>query len=253
MQEQAFINDSQITLPPEWQPSLWKSKSFFDEASHKAQPILSDIINHPFIQELVKGTLDIEKNIYYTKQVALYLTDIARSLSLVAGRSENLKDIKTFLESAHYVLLAQEQYSQFYPGKQPPKSPTCLMYTSYMLSTASLADLAVAAATLLPSAWIHLELGKYITKHTGPHNPYAEWIKLFCSEGFVSIANKGITTTNQLAEHASREERDLMLEKFLKSSEMEYAFLDSSYKLEKNLKSQDDLTVDEHSQTHVLN
>src|SRR5476649_2236930 len=105
---------------PLWAKPNAREKSFIDQAAARAAPYLADMCKHPFIQELIAGTLDIGKAKFYTTQLAFYLEGISSALATIAGRDHNL--LGSFLEFAGYVLSLQKRYAGFYPGAKPPQS-----------------------------------------------------------------------------------------------------------------------------------
>lgn len=222
-----------------WQPPLWKmpsQKSFIDQAAASAAPYLTAMSNHLFMQQLIAGTLDIDKAKFYTAQLAYYLEDISAALATVAGRDKNL--LRPFLQFSSYVLFSlQANFADFYPGQKPAQSSVGEQYIDYMRLTAHEAQVEVSVATLLASCWMHLQLALYLRQQTiAPNNPYKPWIDMFCDPSFDAVAQQAIDATNQMATMVTSDQRSQMLANFLKSSELELNLLDSSYNLQNKLR-----------------
>ena len=59
--------------------------SFSESAWSAIDPIYQSILEHPFNQELAKGTLTKKRFQFYMKQDSLYLIDFARALAIAAS------------------------------------------------------------------------------------------------------------------------------------------------------------------------
>ncbi len=58
--------------------AVTKTKKFTHRLFENVQPIWEKNHNHPFVQEIGKGTLDKDKFIYYMKQDYVYLIDYSK-------------------------------------------------------------------------------------------------------------------------------------------------------------------------------
>src|SRR4051812_8617414 len=66
-------------------------KKFTDRLFENVQPIWEKNHQHPFVQELGKGTLDVEKFIYYMKQDYVYLIDYAKLFAVGVVKANDLE------------------------------------------------------------------------------------------------------------------------------------------------------------------
>ena len=97
-----------------------KPKEFSEKVSNKSPKKLSEkawslsksviqaIKNHPFNQELMKGTLARDKFAYYIEQDTLYLQDFARCHALLASKA-SLEDMKSFLTYSNQSLIVEQE------------------------------------------------------------------------------------------------------------------------------------------------
>jgi thiaminase/transcriptional activator TenA len=200
--------------------------------------IYEKIIHLPFNQELMKGTLDMDRFIFYVRQDSLYLIDYCRALALIASKLDRTERMLQFLKFAEdSILVEKAMHEKFLSGYKEEaenhKSPACFTYTNFLLSTAAFRSTGEAAASILPCFWIYREVGNYIYNNTVANNPYQEWIDTYSAEEFRKATDTAIEATDELAEGANSIIRLKMTEVFELSAKLEYIFWESAYKKEK--------------------
>ena len=91
-----------------------KTMTFTDRLFQNVQPIWEKNHNHPFVQELGKGTLDKDKFIHYMKQDYVYLIDYAKLFSIGVTKATNLETMQKFSQVLHDTLhFEMELHRQF--------------------------------------------------------------------------------------------------------------------------------------------
>lgn len=203
------------------------------EAWDATKPTYDAILRLPFLNELARGTLPREKFDFYIGQDSLYLNEYSRVLAHIAARMPESSLTEIFLKfAAEGIAVERGLHSSFISKSPAEKSPTCLFYTS-LLKSASMEDLAVECAAVLPCFWIYREVGKEIIKRAKMEsNPYALWISTYADETFEQSTEKAIEICDMLAENASEEVRAKMTEIFVNASRLELRFWASAYQLE---------------------
>ncbi len=211
--------------------------SFSKTAWEAIAPLYQSIIEHPFNQELAKGTLAKEKFQFYMKQDSLYLVDFARALALAASKAQNPDDLVLLLDFSKGAIVAErglhEFYFQFY-GIQldVEKAPGCFSYTHFLMSTAVHASYEEALGALLPCFWIYREVGLHIHRSAAQDNPYQKWIDTYSGEEFQQVVQNAIDLTDRVAARSSKEQTERMLDAFVLSTRLEWMFWDSAYRKE---------------------
>lgn len=206
------------------------------KAWEKSFNIYNAIIEHPFNQELMSGTLDKDKFAYYIEQDSLYLQDFSRCHAIIASKVP-LEHMRSFLKYAEYTFIAeQEVVHQFFNKifnfkKTGLLTPATLSYTSYLLRICSTESVEVSIAAVLPCFWVYKEVGLFIAKHADSANPYYRWIETYASEEFGKTVNEAIGIFDALADNASKETREKMLDVFYKSTCLEWHFWNDAYKM----------------------
>lgn len=204
-----------------------------EQVWNETRCIYNAILQHPFNQELMCGTLPKETFSYYIEQDTLYLRDFARALSLIAARSDHTPTIKSFLKFAHNALFAEQDLVHNYYKETThiyPVKPTVatLAYTSYVLNICSLESIEIAVAAVLPCFWIYREVGVYM-KSAVEDNPYARWIETYSGAEFSADVSEIIDIFDGLAKDATAIIRQKMSEAFYKSSVLEWLFWHDAY------------------------
>lgn len=211
----------------------------FNLMTNHAQTILEKINKLPFNNELAKGSLPKEKFNFYLKQDVLYLNDYARALALVGTKLSNSHHCQTFLQFALDAIYAERNLHLNYLNHNTEleilntkKMPACFAYTNYLLRMAALAPVELAVASLLPCFWIYWEVGKKIALQVIDINhPYYNWIKFYTSEEFYQSVTAAIIGTNNLDENVDRTIKEMMLQEFIQSSQLELLFWENAYSM----------------------
>ncbi|MFT2011152.1 thiaminase II [Pontibacter sp. 13R65] len=213
--------------------------SWSNTAWQAGENTYSHIISMPFIKELIAGTLPQEKFAFYLGQDSLYLTQFGKALSLISGRAYQAEHVLEFARFAEGAIVVERALHAGYFQKYglteaPAMSPTCQHYTSYLLSCASLAQVEVAMAAVLPCFWIYKAVGDYIySQPQVDDNPYQDWINTYAGEEFGAIVQRAINICNQVATTCATAQQQAMTEAYATASKLEWMFWDSAWRLEK--------------------
>jgi thiaminase (transcriptional activator TenA) len=173
--------------------------SWSEHAWKEATPIYNMILEMPYIQTLMEGTLEPEKFRFYIAQDARYLEQYARVLAIIGARMDRKDDVLQFIKFAEGAVVVESALHAGYferlgIGEHPPMAPTCHHYTHYLLSIAATAPVEVALGAVLPCFWIYLAAGKHIFKHQNKNNnPYQTWIDTYAGDEFYILVKKAIT------------------------------------------------------------
>lgn len=211
-------------------------KKFTDRLFENVQPIWEKNHNHPFVQELGKGSLDREKFVHYMKQDYVYLIDYAKLFAVGAMKAQNLETMDRFAgilhETLHFEMELHRQFAAEFgitreELEATKPTPVNLAYTTYMLNVAQNGSLAEVVACLLPCAWDYWEIGKLLRQQYGEQlhtNPYAKWIETYDSDEFAEGAKWLIQLMDELADGKPERELAKLEEHFQITSKYEYLF-----------------------------
>jgi thiaminase/transcriptional activator TenA len=196
---------------------------FTDKLFEAARPIWDAQLEHPFVKGIGDGSLDegLFKN--WVLQDYRYLKEFARIFAwAVAAAALNLT-LNTEMD-------LHRQYAARF-GITPedleaaPMWPTTRAYTDFLIRTAADGDMADLIAALLPCAWGYVYIVQRLTEGDPPKDQrYADWIVQYASDEFAEAAEWLKAEMNRLAESASAEKREKLIELFVLSSRYEWQF-----------------------------
>jgi thiaminase/transcriptional activator TenA len=208
---------------------------FSDTCWEFSLAVYNEILKLPFILELAKGSLSLERFNFYIRQDAIYLKEFGRALAVTASKVEDKKHADTFSEFARTaVVVEQELHNSFLEDAAANPSPSCLLYTSYMLKQTALEPAQIGVAAVLPCFWVYREVGDHILTHGNrENNPYQRWINTYGGEEYAAQVDAAIAIFNELAENSAESLKKKMLETYMTSTKMEWLFWNSAYNMEK--------------------
>lgn len=211
--------------------------NWFETVSIKTADILQQIKAHPFIEELLAGTLPKDIFYFYVNQDSLYLAEYKKVLAQVGIKCSDENDTQFFLSAATGIIDVENALHQNFlqqTTKTNEPSPTCELYISYLSRMVNNQSLEEGLAAVLPCFSIYKQVGDYILENqiNKGHNPYQDWINTYGGEAFAQSVQNAITITNKYAAQASSESIHKMNNTFEKSSKLEWMFWDSAYKKE---------------------
>lgn len=195
------------------------------------------MLEMPFIKELSEGTLPQEKFRFYMMQDSLYLEHFGRTLSVIAAKIHDIRDVLAFMRFAENAIVVENALHEFYfhdfgVTDKGGLEPACHHYIHFLRSTAALESVEIAAAAVLPCFWIYKKVGDYIYSHQNAvNNPYQKWIDTYGGDEFAIAVEQAITICDTLAEHSTQETQKRMTEAFVMASRMEYNFWEAAYEL----------------------
>lgn len=221
-----------------------------DEAWKAIEDVYEKILNLEFVRELGDGTLSQERFLEYMVQDKLYLNDYARALALIAVRAPTAEDTSEWSQFSIHAATAETTIHDFYiknfevsDGMKSKlsgsvKSPSCELYTSFLLRHAALSSIEVAAAAVLPCFWIYDQVGRHHSEVLKSHpnkanHPYAKWIEMYGSDEFDEGTNKAKSFCDKLAEKTTPEVRQQMIDAFVRASVLELMFWKAAWDNEK--------------------
>ena len=208
-----------------------------EQAWISATPVYNRILELPFIQELMTGTLSRDKFIFYIRQDAVYLSEYGKVLTGIASKLNNAKHISAFIKFAgDSISMEQALHESFIHELKTVKteaSPSCLLYTSYLHKQLAHAPLEVALAAVLPCFWIYKKVGDYILENQiKGDNPYQSWIDTYGGDDFERSVSEAISICDEIAGQCTKAGQEAMTRAFVMCSKFEWMFWESAYREE---------------------
>ncbi|MCG1022500.1 thiaminase II [Sutcliffiella horikoshii] len=208
----------------------------------KADHIWEASFHHPFVKGIAEGNLSLESFKYYVLQDAYYLSHFAKVQAYAGAKAFDLQTTARLAAHAQGTYEAElslhENFSNRLGVTEAEKAafqaaPTAHAYTSHMYRAVLTGGLGEVIAALLPCYWLYYEIGERLKDCTPAEPIYQEWIAAYGGEWFKELVEEQINRLDELAEKATDEEKERMLEYFIISSQYEYSFWEMAYTLEK--------------------
>lgn len=212
--------------------------SFSQDVWSKNINLYQKTLQHPFNQELAKGTLDPAAFSHYIIQDAHYLLAYGRALAVCAAKAFDADDVIQFAEGAKIAIVVERSLhdsfmQNFAISKQQfentPLTLACHHYTSFLTATAWSESYPVVLASLLPCFWIYAEVGKDIVQNSVPNNPYQAWVDTYSGEEFHTAVNNVIATIDRVAARCDTDTLEKMHQAYTRGAQLEWLFWDSAY------------------------
>lgn len=216
--------------------------SFSKGLKAKATKVWEEGYNHPFVQELGKGTLDQEKFKFYLLQDYHYLLQYSKVFAIAAIKSDT-EELMTNFTKIQYFTLANEmdlhrEYMASFGITQDEiiavkSSLYNRTYTANMLAIGQTGNLAEVLAAVFPCAWTYADYGKRLKEQyadTLENNPYKAWIETYANDEFSNAFKWFYDTLDNLVANMTDKQREKIEEIFISSVEFEYLFWDMAYK-----------------------
>lgn len=199
--------------------------------------IYEKILQLPFIKELMCGSLENEKFVFYIQQDALYLAEYGKVLAGISTKLQKPEHIDAFIGFASESIVVERILHKSYVNLIDFKveaSPSCLLYTSFLTSQLGIAPVETLVAAVLPCFRIYKEVGDYILQHQDKiNNPYQSWIDTYGGVEFAESVHKACIICDELAEDSTEKRQAEMLDAYIMCSKMEWKFWESAWNLEK--------------------
>ncbi|MDP4170703.1 MAG: thiaminase II [Bacillota bacterium] len=215
--------------------------SFTQTLYEKVSEIWGKTHQHPFVLGMGKGDLPVESFIRYMKQDYVFLIDYSKLFAFGAVKAGDIETMAAFAklldETLHGEMDLHRQYAARFgitdqQLEETKPTPINLAYTRYMLNVAQNGSLAELVSTLLPCMWSYWEIGKMLAADypgSTEHPMYGEWIKMYASDEFGSLATWLIELLDVLADGKPARELEIIEQHFLTTSRYEYMFWDMVY------------------------
>lgn len=215
---------------------------FTDRLRQKVASIWEKELEHPFVKGIGDGTLPVEKFRFYMCQDYLFLIEYCRVFALAVVKAQDLPTMEKFAQLLQATLTIEMDLHRGYAKKfgiTPEElestkiAPITHAYTRHLLHEAETGSLGDLIAAVLPCQLGYWEIGTHLAAKGEPSQPlYKEWILMYSSQEFGTLAQGLCDLINTLAEREKEEKLIRMEQQFLISSRYEYMFWEMCYQEE---------------------
>jgi thiaminase/transcriptional activator TenA len=216
---------------------------FSEKMRKETSPIWNTILNHPFLVELAKGILPMDKFAFYIRQDYVYLVDFCRAVAVADSRVQDIEDFKGFTEFLNKTINLEmggiERYAKNIgiSAKQLSETkpaPSNYAYTRHILCSAYTEPFNCFLAAIMPCMQSYLEVAESITKKQKIREvpAYSTWLETYQADKYAGIVDWLKRLLNKYSQDVGQWEILRMRNLYLTSSRYEYMFWDMAYKLE---------------------
>lgn len=216
--------------------------SLSTELRERSDKIWERLHGHPFLREMARGELPLDKFRFFLEQDVLYLPDYARCMAMGAAKSESEAELRFFaseldgtmnleLPNQHRVLQRARDLGAQERGGSLGKAPANVAYTSFMLAVSAQGTPLEIMAAIVPCAWSYVEIAHRLADEIADHPIYKDWVGFYLQDDIVALERKMRGDFDEMARAASpgpsRVER--LADIFATSSRLEESFWQMAY------------------------
>lgn len=174
----------------------------------------------PHMQDILHGTMPLERFSYQIRQNYQYLLDFTRAWAVGLSRARNFDEMMDWyrivtntMEEA--VIPNRQKWAQYLKIPLPDldqviMAPGKRSYTSHELARAMEGDLASCLMALFPCNILYWHMGQDLISQCilPAGNMYREWIEYYVSPSYAGKCEDQIRMVNELCGHKSSQEQD---------------------------------------------
>jgi thiaminase (transcriptional activator TenA) len=200
---------------------------------------------HPFLAELARGTLPLDRFRFFIEQDLMYLPAFARCMAAGAAKSVTEAELEFFTRQLdgiirleipsnrrlldHVVSLGAEDR-----GGSRGMAPANVAYTSFLLATAAGGGPLEITAAILPCSWSYIEIAAGLKEEIAEHPVYSDWVAFYLQQEEADLVLNMRETFDAMTREGavSDEKRAQLAGIFMMSSRLEGTFWDMAYTLD---------------------
>jgi len=215
-----------------------KNIQFSEYAINNVTNIINSMKNHKFVNELIKGNLDIKKFEYYINQRAFYLNSFENNVENLNKKIWDSDTKKFFLNK----VIEAKELKNFIINKlskelklnidlnEKKLSKLTRRYIEYQYSNIFVRGVDEGMTSILPYYWLNDIIGSYIKKNIAKNNKYKIWIDKYNSNP-MSKDSKNIINILNDAVKLKPDKISGLTKIFIQITQIEYNMLEEAYNL----------------------
>lgn len=218
----AGTTEARIPAAGPWTAALWQAQS----------PLLSAVMDLPFITDLGAGTLAADDFSFYLAQDAVYLSRYSPALAALGAGAPDTGSALFWVRGAVECLEEEAELHRTWLGDAEPAHPSHVTaaYTSHLTRCVQSRDHVVGAAAVLPCYWLYAEVGLDLAERSAPDNPYAAWLDTYSGDEFTGSVRRAVALVEEAFAAAGPRQRSEAAQAFLDAARWEVEFFDQSHR-----------------------
>lgn len=224
-------------------PNNTDASSLFNQLKKASTDEWKAYTQHDFVNEIGYGTLPSESFRYYLAQDYVFLIHFSRAWALATYKSNTVEDMQWASEVLHATLNTEMrlhvEFSERFGVSQQQLESTVeaqanLAYTRFVLDKGAAGDVLDLYVALMPCVVGYADIGSRLALEFGSEisdNPYREWIEMYSSEEYQSLATKAIEVMERIGRTQGASARlDELKTTFRAATVLEQGFWDLCYR-----------------------
>ncbi len=213
--------------------------SVCDTLQEECAPIWERLHDHPFVDEMGRGTLPERKFAFYIGQNIMFLKELARAMAIGVAKADDEATMRDFAAIVTNIvdfeipknreLLARVRDLYVTASEPVDMAPANLAYTRHLLTVAYSGRAADILASLAPCTVSYGLIGKERVAHLPDHPVYREWIEFFAGREYWEVLEDVKAKLDLLCEGLSAADMHRIEDTFRTSSRLELLFWDMAY------------------------
>ena len=200
---------------------------------------------HPFLGELARGTLPLDRFRFFIEQDLLFLPAFARCMAMGAAKSASDADLEFFTRQLDAVIRLEIPSNRRLldqvislgaqdRGGARGMAPANVAYTSFLLATAAAGGPLEITTAILPCSWSYIEIAAELKGQIADHPVYSDWVAFYLQDEEAELVRNMRETFDEMTRDGavSDEKREQLAGIFMMSSRLEGRFWEMAYTLD---------------------
>jgi thiaminase (transcriptional activator TenA) len=200
---------------------------------------------HPFLGELARGTLPLDRFRFFIEQDLLFLPAFARCMAMGAAKSASDADLEFFTRQLDGVIRLEIPSNRRLldqvislgaqdRGGARGMAPASVAYTSFLLATAAAGGPLEITTAILPCSWSYIEIAAELKDQIADHPVYSDWVAFYLQDEEAELVRNMRETFDEMTRDGavSDEKREQLAGIFMMSSRLEGRFWEMAYTLD---------------------
>lgn len=195
--------------------------------------------DHPFVQELGKGILPLNKFQYYLKQDYVFLINYCKVLALAASKSPSESMMKRWVSLLNETLNSEmDLHRNFCKDfgisisnlEKTIADTSTKNYCDFLIENANQNSEKFIAVSLLPCQWGYQEIAQNFVKNKFETESFHKiWIDSYSSQEYQDVTNWLINHVDEIGKNSNNKEVEKYKQLFRSGIEYEIGFWDSAW------------------------
>jgi thiaminase (transcriptional activator TenA) len=200
---------------------------------------------HPFLGELARGTLPLDRFRFFIEQDLLFLPAFARCMAMGAAKSASDAELEFFTRQLDGVVrleipsnrrLLDQVISLGAQDRSGARgmAPANVAYTSFLVATAAAGGPLEITTAILPCSWSYIEIAAELKDQIADHPVYSDWVAFYLQDEEAELVRNMRETFDEMTRDGavSDEKREQLAGIFMMSSRLEGRFWEMAYTLD---------------------